>query len=679
MKKTVLLLLLMGALSLFASAPEDFTDLTDLTSAAPVLTENFNDGAAGWTLPECWSYEPREGVTGSGALKYVRTDPAENSEARLPVDLKPGIRYRLALQYRSELKEEPDKKRMEIFAIRYWDENGKKLPGSFYNKKKANSDGNDWEVMEFTFQPPAGMKKAALCLLMREKRTGTLWFDDIVITPFSSEMAMLHMTGPRNLSLNETGDITWKCTINAVEGTPELAVEATVGGRTQRVPVDAKGYARAGFGKFEPGKIPVEAKLLDLTGKRILAADRGHVFRHPENLTAPKGKVEVEYDGRVLIDGEPFLPIGLFAGMIVEMNDAGALKKIREAGFNTILSIGYVNPYGGVKDTPEQTLTALCDELQKHDLKYIFAIKHQLELPAGKKPRGRRVWGPYKGAGVIADMTVDALKNHPALLAWYVSDENALDEIPAIRVLRERISERDPFHPVLTLTDKVGNFQHFAKTGDVLLHDVYPIGWRKNSGPEQSLKTVRDTFAPAGETGLPVWWVPQAFPWVASSLENAPRYPTEEEMTSQCLLAAIHGVKAFLLYSWHHAMYLSEKNDPGHSQALWENIRKSVAVLKSLEPFILSRERGPEVAVENAVGNGVEAAAFKCGNKFRVLIVAVGPGPAGADIVTPGCTGLRSRTGRSQDLGGGRFHFAGENVTYDILELDPEAAVPPPT
>lgn len=673
MRKYVSLLFLIGAFSLAAADDDlkEFKDMTDLSAAVPVLTENFNGGSGEWTLPEGWSYEPREGLTGSGALKYVRTDPDKDAEARLYIDVKPGIRYRLSLQYRSELKEEADKARMEIFAIRYWDADGKKLPGSFYNRKKMNSDRNDWEGMEFTFQPPAAAKTAALCLLMRVKRTGTLWFDDIVIAPYSSELAMLHITNPKKLSLNEYGDVSWKCTLTTAEKKPQLAVEATVGGRTKRIPVDEKGNAKAAFGKFEPGKIPVEAKLLDLDGKRILAVDRCHVFVHPERPEKVSGCVDVEYDGRVLIDGQPFMPVGLFASMIVEKNDAEALRKIKDAGFNTILSIGYVNPYGGLKDTPEETLTALCDELHKLGLKYIFAIKHQLELPPGKKPRGRREWGRFQGAGVIADMTVETLKDHPAMLAWYVSDENALDEIPAIRALRERISERDPLHPILTLTDKVGNFQHFAKTGDVLLHDVYPIGWRTNSGPEQTLKTERDAFDPAWDTGLPVWWVPQVFPWCASSLENVPRYPTEDEMTGQCLLAAIHGVKAFLLYSWHHAMYLSEQNDPGHSAEQWERICKTVSTLRSLEPFIMSREDAPAVMVENALGNGVEAAAFRSGEKICVMIVSIGPGPAAADIVIRGCPGLKSRTGRTEDLGDGRYRFKGENISYDILELNP--------
>ena len=270
------------------------------------------------------------------------------------------------------------------------------------------------------------------------------------------------MTGPQKLTLNKKGEVSWKCFTPTLSRKTELAVEATVGGRKKRIPVDSDGVARAEFGQFKQGKIPVEAKLLDLTGKRILAVDRGNLFSRPkEDYSAPHN-VEIDEFGRVMVGGKPFMPIGLFAAMIVEMKDTTALKKIKEAGFNTLLSIGYVNPYGGIKDTPEQTLRALCNELQKYDLKYIFSIKNQIELPKGTKPRGRYKWGKYTNKKQITDMTVKTLRNHPAMLAWYVSDENALGEIPAIRALRERISMNDPYHPVLTLTDKVGNFQHFA-------------------------------------------------------------------------------------------------------------------------------------------------------------------------------------------------------------------------
>ncbi len=671
MKKIFILLSFLTFGALAANDLAGFEDLTDLSSAGPVFTENFNGGTGGWNLPEGWSYAPREGLTGSGALKYERSDPRNNTEATIRINIQPGIRYKLSLRYRSELKVEADKMRMENFAIRYRDASGKKLPGSFYNQKKMNSDNNDWDSMEFTFQPPAGAVRAELCLLMRVERTGTLWFDDIEIVPFSSEIAMLHMIGPQKLTLNDSGEVTWMCYAPTIGADVQLAVWASVGGRVQQIPVGANGIARGCFGKFEVGKVPVEAKLIDLTGKRILAVDRGNLFsREPKDYSVPHN-VEIDAFNRVLVGGRPFMPIGIFASMTVEMNDPGALQRIKDAGFNTVLSIGYVNPYGGIRDTPEKTLRALCDELHRLGLMYIFSIKNQIELPPQRKRRGRYFWDQYRTKNQVTAMTVRALRNHPALLAWYVSDENPLDEIPAIRALRERISQLDPYHPVLTLTDKVGNFQHFAKTGDVLMHDVYPIGWRRNSGAAQSLKTGLDAFEPARQAGLPLWWVPQAFPWVASSQENQPRYPTETEMTAQCLLAAIHGVKAFILYSFHHAIYLSERNDPGHSEELWQSICQTVSVLKGLEPYIMSLDNAPAVTVENVRGNGVKAAAFRNGDKICVMIVAIGPGDSSADIVIPGCTGLQSRKGCTQDMGNGRYRFTGKHIAYDILEINP--------
>lgn len=667
MKKILILMLLPGIWQLAASNLSGFKDLTDLTSAPPILSEGFTGSANGWILPDGWSYTPKEGLTGSGGLKYVRTDPKNNKEAMFYINVKPGIRYKLSLRYRSELKVDPKRERMEIFAIRYWDENGKKCPGNFYSKKKMNSDNNDWEIMEFVFRPPAGMKKSALCLLMRIGRTGTLWFDDIVITQFSSDIAMLHMIAPQKLTLNEQGDISWQCYAPTLDKKIKLAIQATVGGRTKRIPVNADGKAKGSFGKFATGRVPVEAKLLDLTNKRIIAVDRGNVFVRLKKSYAAPHNVEIDQYNRVLVGGKPFMPIGLFAGMIVERKDIGALKKIQDAGFNTILANGYTSPYGGIKKSPEKTLSAMCNVLHKHNLKFIFSIKHQIEIPKNRKRRGRYQWGPYKSKNQIVNMTVKTLRNHPAMLAWYVSDENSIDEIPAIRALRERISQYDPYHPVLTLTNLVRNFQYFAKTGDVLLYDLYPIGWRKNSGPAQTLKDALPAFAPAKQTGLPLWWVPQAFPWAASSLENLPRYPTEAEMTSQCLLAAIHGVKAFLLYSWHHATYLADKNAPGHSQKLWQDICKTVGVLKELEPFIMSTETAPAIKVKKVKGKDVKAAAFKSGDKLRVLIVAIGPGDSSAEITVPGRVGLKSRTGKTEDLGGGCYRFTGKHIVYDIL------------
>ena len=113
MKREFIFCLLLGLCCLFANDLASYKDLTKLSSSTPVFTENFNGGANAWTLPKGWNYVPREGITGSGALKYIRKNPKDNTEATINIPVQAHIRYRLTLQYRSELKVEANKKRME--------------------------------------------------------------------------------------------------------------------------------------------------------------------------------------------------------------------------------------------------------------------------------------------------------------------------------------------------------------------------------------------------------------------------------------------------------------------------------------------------------------------------------------------------------------------------------------
>ena len=93
MKKAVVALavpLLCGFLPLMAFDIGEFKDMTDMSAAAPVLTENFNGSTTDWQLQNGWSHEPREGINGSGALKYELDNPRYTREVRRPIKLKPG-------------------------------------------------------------------------------------------------------------------------------------------------------------------------------------------------------------------------------------------------------------------------------------------------------------------------------------------------------------------------------------------------------------------------------------------------------------------------------------------------------------------------------------------------------------------------------------------------------------
>src|SRR5262245_28262177 len=88
-------------------------------------------------------------------------------------------------------------------------------------------------------------------------------------------------------------------------------------------------------------------------------------------------QVTFNAEGTALVDGKPFFPIGVFTyGLTPEV-----LAELREVQCNTVVN--------GLKPSD-------LDRIHQHGLMAI--------CPAG------RAW-------------VDAAKNHPALLAWYLTDE----------------------------------------------------------------------------------------------------------------------------------------------------------------------------------------------------------------------------------------------------------------
>ena len=118
------------------------------------------------------------------------------------------------------------------------------------------------------------------------------------------------------------------------------------------------------------------------------------------------------------------------------------------------------------------------------------------------------------GLDNVTRYIVNGVKNEPNLLGWYVSDENPLTQLPDIRKLRQLISENDPYHPTMTLTDLPINMIDFSMTGDYLMSDPYPVGTRSSGfGEKQSMKACRDALDVANQTGIPVLWVPQVFAW----------------------------------------------------------------------------------------------------------------------------------------------------------------------
>lgn len=112
-----------------------------------------------------------------------------------------------------------------------------------------------------------------------------------------------------------------------------------------------------------------------------------------------------------------------------------------------------------------------------------------------------------KGIEPVLQAWARKLKDHPALLGYYVSDENPVEEVPYMRKVRELLNEADPDHFTVTLTYIGRHFPFFAETGGCACRRYLPGGNRrqqKHGGNPGSAfrRRSRRNFPLAGPAGV---------------------------------------------------------------------------------------------------------------------------------------------------------------------------------
>ena len=288
------------------------------------------------------------------------------------------------------------------------------------------------------------------------------------------------------------------------------------------------------------------------------------------------------------------------------------------------------------------------------------------------KKDGKLVEETYKIGGrygAAIEKIVENLKDHPAVLVWYVSDEEARSRVPDIIRLRNTINAIDPDHPTWTLTCFYDDLNYYATSGDILGIDPYPV--MANHGP-QSLRELQEALAAGEKTGATVWHVPQAFNWaivdknMSDEAFRKSRFLTREEVRTSPLLGAIYGAKGFVFYAYYD-ITAQEKRAPERGEQDWNNLKETVRLLRDLAPWIMSTEKAPAVTVESTPAGEVCARAFVRDGQLRVVIASLGKSSR-AIITVPEGAGLKSRFGKTRDLGGGRYEFTSDAIDSDVLE-----------
>ncbi|MFO7974645.1 MAG: hypothetical protein R6V12_08420, partial [Candidatus Hydrogenedentota bacterium] len=323
--------------------------------------------------------------------------------------------------------------------------------------------------------------------------------------------------------------------------------------------------------KLDKGKNRLEIVLRDKDSGQAIASQTLNVTRLGERVSR---KVDVDEHNRLIVDGEPFFPLGMYWSRI----DGEQFDIYADSAFNCLM------PYGS--PTKEEM-----DMAEARGLKVLYSVKDiyhgtrycpdHIKSREDEEPFLRR--------------KLETFRDHPALLAWYINDElplSMLDRLAARRDLMERL---DPDHPTWVVLYQVDDVRQYLPTFHVIGTDPYPIPNRPAALAGQwTRKTVNAVCG-----ARPVWMVPQVFNWANYKKEpeekETYRAPTLDEMRSMAWQCIAEGANGLVFYSW-----FDLRRDPtAPFEEQWPKVKQVTAGIAAMTPVLLSVEKAPAIEADD--------------------------------------------------------------------------------
>jgi len=175
-------------------------------------------------------------------------------------------------------------------------------------------------------------------------------------------------------------------------------------------------------------------------------------------------------------------------------------------------------------------------------------------------------------------------RDHPALLAWYISDEPTGHKVSPefLEKIYNTVKKKDPWHPVsIVFMAPFMSSVRYEKAMDIVMADPYPV-------PVMQAAMVGDVtsqLSGAFNGKKPVWIVPQAF----GGGEWWEREPTLQEVRSMTYQAIIRGARGIQFFI-RQGLNLFPK-----STAAWGECGRMAVETAELTPWLLSDEEAPKV------------------------------------------------------------------------------------
>ena len=543
-------------------------------------------GAPSWRSDKSvYSLDRSVKRSGEVSLKYQNDDPQRYRLASQTVPLAPGRKYRYGVWVKTE-----DIAGQDFGAtvcLEWSDKDGKWLGGSYPSGVKGTAD---WTRVEGIVRIPKEAGKVNLSCYVRKGMTGTAWFDDVAIEriidpPMRSVLlspnyrGRITAAGAKEAVVRVHLDVTdfdhmldelnlgWR--LLAEDGSVLDGRAGFTPSRTEGIPTDLL----IPLPDLAAGSYALAVHLLDAK-RKVLQETRHALQRMDDNF---KATCAIDEHNRLLVEGKPFLPLGMYWGGIQEDD----LRTYADSKFNCLM------PYG----SPKREQMDLAHSL---GLKVIYSVK---DFYAGSRhaPGFIKTEADEK-PNVLG--RVERFRDHPALLAWYLNDELPQSYLPRLEAHQQWVAQADPNHPTWVVLYQFREVGAYLNTFDVIGTDPYPIGRHPASEvAEWTAETRRQV-----EDARPLWQVPQVHNWInyrKDDAENAQyRTPTYDEMRSMAWQCLCEGATGLVFYSW----FDLKRNPDVPFEQQWGELKRIVAEIDRFAPILLSVEDNPAVRVNVALG-----------------------------------------------------------------------------
>jgi len=263
---------------------------------------------------------------------------------------------------------------------------------------------------------------------------------------------------------------------------------------------------------------------------------------------AATGPAQVEVRGTTLyVNGKPFFPIGIYRA---------SPEDLKGTSFNCI---------PGWDQADAATLDA-CLEAGVYMMPDLTGLM-----------RGHLAYQ--------APLAIAAVRNHPAVLCWYVCDEPDHEKwnvgADEVKLATRLLHEADPNHPTVSVVMQwaESNLYRFADSLDILATDIYPIRAEKPSDLSRIAYGTAVMRRAVGNS-KPIWTVVQ-------STEQG----TEAEHYAATYLALTEGADGILYWEF----------ESGHKRPeVWQAILKITGELAELTPALCQEDAAEQPTASDA-------------------------------------------------------------------------------